>query len=116
MGVTLLACVGYGGLFLLAGVVFRNPLFPTVLVLVWESISGFLPQMLQHLSVIFYLKSLCPVAVPAEDQGKLLALLVVNPSPASSITGVLGLLMVALAFLALASQQVRRIEIDYGAE
>jgi ABC-type transport system involved in multi-copper enzyme maturation permease subunit len=119
VGVTLLACVSYGGLFLLAGVLFRNPLFPTVIVLVWEAINGFLPQMLQHLSVIFYLKSLCPVAVPAEffmDKGNPIALLAVNPDPASAITAVLGLLILTLAFLVLAGQQVRRMEIDYGTE
>ena len=119
VGVTLLACVSYGGLFLLAGVLFRNPLFPTLIVLVWEAINGFLPQMLQHLSVIFYLKSLCPVAVPAEffmDKGNPIALLAVNPDPASAITAVLGLLILTLAFLVLAGQQVRRMEIDYGME
>jgi len=34
LGVTLLACIGYGSVFLAAGLLFRNPLIPTVVVLV----------------------------------------------------------------------------------
>ena len=119
IGVTLLACVGYGSLFLAAGVIFRNPLIPTVLVLTLEAISGFLPQTLQHLSVIFYLKSLCPVAVPAEifmGKGNPLALLAVNPTPASTLTATLGLLILSFVVLAYSSERVRRMEIDYGVE
>lgn len=119
VGITLLASVGYGSIFLAAGVLFRNPLIPTVIVLVIEAISGFLPQTLQHLSVIFYLKSLCPVAVPAEifmDRGNPLALLAVNPTPASAATAVFGLLALSVVLLAFSSTRVRRLEIDYGAE
>lgn len=119
LGVTLLACVGYGGVFLAAGVLFRNPLYPTVLVLVWEAISGFVPQTLQHFSVIFYLKSLCPVSVPAEiflGRGSLLALLSVNPTPASAPTAILGLLILSLTLLVFTGRQVRHMEIDYGTD
>jgi len=119
LGVTFLACLGYGGVFLTAGVLFRNPLYPTVIMLVWEGINGFVPQTLQHFSVIFYLKSLCPVSVPAEifmDRGNPLALLSVNPTPAATLTAILGLLVVVLALLAFTGRQVRRMEIDYGTE
>ena len=119
IGVTLLACLGYGGVFLAAGVLFRNPLYPTVIVLVWEAISGFVPPTLQHISVIFYLKSLCPVSVPAEifmDKGNPLAFLAVNPTPASTATAVLGLLTLSVALLVFTVRQVRRMEIDYGTE
>ena len=67
LGVTLLACVGYGSVFLAAGLLFRNPLIPTVVVLVWEAVNGFLPAVLQQISVIFYLKSLCPVSRAGSD-------------------------------------------------
>ncbi|HEY6290424.1 MAG TPA: hypothetical protein VI455_02535 [Terriglobia bacterium] len=119
VGVTLLACAGYGSVFLAAGVLFRNPLIPTLVVLTLEAISGFLPQTLQHLSVIFYLKSLCPVAVPAEifmGKGNPLALLAVNPTPASAATAILGLLVLSFAVLVFSSVRVRRLEIDYGTE
>jgi ABC-type transport system involved in multi-copper enzyme maturation permease subunit len=119
LGVTLLACVGYGSVFLAAGLLFRNPLIPTVLVLVWEAVNGFLPALLQKVSVVFYLKSLCPVSISEAidmERGDLLSLLAVNPTPASPATAILGLLILCVVVLALASLQVRRMQIDYGAE
>jgi ABC-type transport system involved in multi-copper enzyme maturation permease subunit len=119
LGVTLLACIGYGSIFLAAGVVFRNPLVPTLVVLLWETINGVLPPLLQKCSVIFYLKSLCPVSVPTDitlDKGNPLALFAVNVSPASTATAILGLLILSVAVLALSSLRLRRMEIDYGAE
>jgi ABC-type transport system involved in multi-copper enzyme maturation permease subunit len=119
LGVTLLACLGYGSVFLAAGVLFRNPLIPTLVVLLWEAISGFLPPLLQKFSVIFYLKSLCPVSVPPEislDRGNPLALIAANPTPASVVTAVLGLIMLSAAVLVFSSLKVRRMEIDYGTE
>lgn len=119
LGVTLLACLGYGSVFLAAGVLFRNPLIPTLVVFVWEAISGFLPPLLQKFSVIFYLKSLCPVSVPPEislERGNPLALIAVNPTPASVITAVLGLIGLSIAVLVFSSLKVRHMEIDYGTE
>ena len=119
LGVTLLACIGYGSIFLAAGVVFRNPLIPTLIVLVWETFSGVLPPLMQKCSVIFYLKSLCPVSVPASvtlDKGSLLALIAVSVNPASAVTGVLSLLVLSVTVLALSSLRLRRMEIEYGAE
>jgi ABC-type transport system involved in multi-copper enzyme maturation permease subunit len=119
LGVTLLACVGYGSVFLAAGVLFRNPLIPTVIVMAWEAASGFLPELLQKISVIFYLKSLCPVAVPAAislDKGNPLALIAVNAAPASPATAILGLLILSVVVLAFSGLQVRRMQIDYGTD
>jgi ABC-type transport system involved in multi-copper enzyme maturation permease subunit len=119
LGVTILACLGYGSVFLAAGVLFRNPLIPTLVVLVWEAISGFLPPLLQRFSVIFYLKSLCPVSVPPEislEKGNPLALIAVNPTPAAVITSVLGLILLSIAVLVFSSLKVRHMEIDYGTE
>jgi ABC-type transport system involved in multi-copper enzyme maturation permease subunit len=119
LGVTLLACVGYGSVFLAAGLLFRNPLIPAVVVLVWEAVNGYLPGLLQKMSVIFYLKSLCPVAIPEginADRSSLLALIAVNPTPASPAVAILGLLILCVAVVALSSLQVRRMQIDYGAE
>ena len=119
LGVTFLACIGYGSVFLAAGLLFRNPLIPTVVVLVWEAVNGLLPALLQQISVIFYLKSLCPVAIPEAtemNKNSLLSFLAVNPSPAAPATSILGLLILCLLILALSSLQVRRMQIDYGAE
>jgi len=64
IGTAALACVGYGGVFLVMGFLFRNPVVPAALVLIWESMNPFLPAMLKKISVIFYLKNLCPVEIP----------------------------------------------------
>src|SRR5579884_1623853 len=52
LGVTALACIGYGSLFLAAGLWFRNPIFPAAAVLIWEALNPFLPTVLQKISVI----------------------------------------------------------------
>ena len=59
--VTALACVGYGSVFLAVGLLFRNPIIPTAIVLLWEGINPFLPAALKKISMIYYLQSLCPV-------------------------------------------------------
>ena len=65
LGVTVLACIGYGAFFLVAGMLFRNPILPTAAILIWEGINPFLPGILKQFSVIYYLKSLCPVDIPS---------------------------------------------------
>src|ERR1017187_683099 len=65
LGVTVLACVGYGAFFLVAGMLFRNPIMPAAAILIWEGINPFLPTVLRQFSVIYYLKSLCPVDIPS---------------------------------------------------
>src|SRR5258706_10650293 len=42
IGVTAAACVGYGGIFLAAGLLFKNPIIPAATVLVWENLNLFL--------------------------------------------------------------------------
>ena len=117
VGITVLACVGYGAFFLVAGMLFRNPLLPAAAILIWELINPFLPAVLKQLSVIYYLKSLCPVDVPA-DPGTpaLLAMLVSNPDPVSAPVAVLGLVAVALLALYISTVQIRRMEINYTTE
>lgn len=113
MGTAALACIGYGGVFLVMGFLFRNPVIPAALVLLWESINPFLPAMLKKISVIFYLQSLCPVPVPAQGDFAFLAVLA-EPTPA--YLAVPGLLLLTAAGLVLAARQVRKLEINYGAE
>jgi len=48
----------------MCGLLFRNPLIPAAVVFVWENLNPFLPDLLKKISIIFYLKSLCPVEVP----------------------------------------------------
>jgi ABC-type transport system involved in multi-copper enzyme maturation permease subunit len=115
LGVTVLACLGYGSVFLAAGVMFRNPLIPAGVILVWESINSFLPAILQKFSVIYYLKSLCPIQIDPHA-GSFFSLLSINADPMPAYIAVPGLIMLAVAVLLLASYQVRKMEINYATE
>jgi ABC-type transport system involved in multi-copper enzyme maturation permease subunit len=117
LGVTALACLGYGAFFLAAGVLYRNPIFPAATILIWEAVNPFLPSLLKQVSVIYYLKSLCPVNIPTPpDTPPLLALLVSNPDPVSPPLAVIGVVAVAALALYVSSRKVRRLEINYTTE
>jgi len=108
--VTSLACVGYGAVFLAAGVFFKNPIVPAVVILGWESINAFLPPVLKKISVIHYLESLCPVSIPPDSGIAILA------DPASPWVAIPGIVVVAAILVTLAAQRVRRLDILYGVE
>jgi ABC-type transport system involved in multi-copper enzyme maturation permease subunit len=117
LGITALACLGYGSFFLAAGMLFRNPILPAAAILVWEAVNPFLPALLKKFSVIYYLKSLCPVDIPSPPgMPPLLALLVSNPDPVSTPVAILGIVTVALLVLYVSSFRVRRMEINYTTE
>jgi ABC-type transport system involved in multi-copper enzyme maturation permease subunit len=117
VGVTVLACIGYGAFFMVAGMLFRNPIIPAAVILIWEGINPFLPTLLKQFSVIYYLKSLCPVDIPsAPGTPPVLALLISNSDPVAAPVAVLGILGVALIALYVSSIQVRRMEINYTTE
>jgi ABC-type transport system involved in multi-copper enzyme maturation permease subunit len=117
VGVTVLACIGYGAFFLVAGMLFRNPILPAAAILIWEGINPFLPPVLKQLSVIYYLKTLCPVDIPTPPgTPPVIALLIWNADPISSPVAILGLLGVSLFALYVSSIQVRRMEINYTTE
>jgi ABC-type transport system involved in multi-copper enzyme maturation permease subunit len=117
VGVTMLACVGYGAFFLVAGMMFRNPILPAAAILIWEWINPFLPGILKQFSVIYYLKSLCPVDIPvAPGTSPVWALLISNSDPVSAPVAVLGILIVAMIAIYASSLQVRRMEINYTTE
>src|SRR6185312_13057297 len=61
--VAALACAGYGAVFLMCGLRYGNPMIPAAVVFVWENINPFLPELLQKVSVIYYLRSMLPVEV-----------------------------------------------------
>jgi ABC-type transport system involved in multi-copper enzyme maturation permease subunit len=114
-GTTALGCLGYGSVFLLMGALFRNPIFPAAAILIWESINAFLPPLLQKISVIYYLKSLCPIEAPP-DVGPPLSLLVVNADPASAAVAISGILLFTVVVLLVTAAQVRRMEINYASD
>ena len=106
--VTSLACVGYGAVFLAAGVFFRNPIVPAVAILLWELINAFLPPVLKGISVIHYLESLLPVSIPVSSGIAILA------DPASPWVAIPGVLALAALLVAGTARKVRRIEVLYG--
>jgi ABC-type transport system involved in multi-copper enzyme maturation permease subunit len=117
LGVTALACMGYGSVFLAAGLLFRNPIIPAATVLLWESANLFLPAALKKISVIFYLQSLCPVVAPPEkDMNAVLALLVSSAEASRTGWAIAGLVALTLVVLVVASLRARKLEINYGTD
>jgi ABC-type transport system involved in multi-copper enzyme maturation permease subunit len=109
LGITALACIGYGAVFLVIGLFFRNPIIPAILLYGWEFINFLLPPMLKKLSVVHYLHSLTPVPI---DEGPF----AIVSEPTSAWLTVPGLILVTMAVLVIASVRIRRMEIKYGSE
>src|SRR5436309_4841824 len=109
LGIIVLACIGYGEVFLVIGLFFRNPIIPAILLYGWEFINFLLPPMLKKLSVVHYLHSLTPVPIP-EGPFAIVA------EPTSAWLTVPGLIFVTAIVLALASFRIRQMEIKYGSE
>lgn len=109
LGVTILACIGYGAVFLLVGLFFRNPIIPGLLLYGWEWINFLLPPLLKKISVIHYLQSLVPVPMP---EGPFAVL--VEPTPAW--ISVPSLLLFTVVVIFLASLHIRRMEISYAGD
>jgi ABC-type transport system involved in multi-copper enzyme maturation permease subunit len=109
MWVTLLGCLGYGAVFLVIGLFFRNPIVPALLIFMWEQINPFLPALMKKISVIFYLKSLLPVSI---DEGPF----AVIADPVPGWIAVPGLLVFTVAVLVAAALRIRKMEIAYGAD
>lgn len=109
VGVVILGCAGYGAVFLLAGLFFRNPVVAAVTIWGWEGINFLLPPLLKKLSVIFYLQSLYPVPPPAE-----LFAILTDPTPVW--LSVPGLLLFTAFVLFLAGWRARRMELGYGGD
>jgi ABC-type transport system involved in multi-copper enzyme maturation permease subunit len=109
LGITALACVGYGALFLIVGLFFRNPIIPALLFYGWEWINFLLPPVLKKVSVIHYLHSLTPVPM---NEGPFAVL--AEPTPAW--ISVPSLFIFTALILALAGLHIRRMEISYAGE
>ncbi|MEO8276810.1 MAG: hypothetical protein ABI639_11375 [Thermoanaerobaculia bacterium] len=109
LGVTILAVVGYGAVFLALGLLVRNPMIPAALFLGWEWLNFLLPPALKKLSIIHYLQSLCPVPIPHGPFA-----LPVEPTPAGLAIG--GLFVVAAVLLWLAARRARRLEVLYAGD
>ena len=109
LGITVLACIGYGAVFMVIGQFFRNPIIPAILFYGWEFLNFLMPPMLKKLSVVHYLHSLTPVPIP-EGPFAIVA------EPTSAWLTVPGLILVTMAVLVMASVRIRRMEIKYGGD
>lgn len=108
-GITILACVGYGAVFMVIGLFFRNPIIPALLAYGWEWVNFLLPPLLKKISIIHYLHSLSPIPV---SEGPLAT--VVDPTPVW--ISVPSMIIFTAIVLFLASIRIRKMEIRYGAE
>jgi hypothetical protein len=113
--VAALGCAGYGSVFLAVGLYVRNPIIPAAVLLAWEGANGIFPHVLQRMSILYYLQSLCPVPPPMDDDiPTLIRLLAAPAAPASRPGAILGLLLLTVFVLWIASLAVRRMQISYG--
>jgi len=113
VAIIVLACLGYGAVFLLLSMMFRNPTPAAMLVLGWEAINPVLPSLLQKISVASYLRHLMPVSVPGQG---IFALLTVETEPVAGWVAVLGLLLLIAVVLSYSCYRIRTLEIRYSAD
>ncbi|MFC5863174.1 ABC transporter permease [Acidicapsa dinghuensis] len=111
--ITVLACLGYGAVFLLLSLIFKNPTPAAMIVMGWEAINPIAPSLLQKISVASYLRHLMPVNVPAEG---IFALLTVQTEAESVWTATLGLLVLIVLVLVYSCYRIRTFEIRYTTE
>ncbi len=107
--VTIMACLAYGGVFLLMGTLFKNPAGPFIVIGAWEAFFFILPANVQKFTIMHYLQSMLPLAI---DRGPFAV--VADPTPA--ILGIPVLLGVAGLFVWAAGQVVRRAQVNYSAD
>ena len=119
--VVLLACLGYGAVFLAFSLLFKNPVVPAVMLAFWEGVNGALPAWLKHLSVTFYLKPLFPVELPMKGVLSLFTV-VAEPTPRwLAVTGLLaygqaGPPSALRALEPFACGRMKRIEVSYSSD
>jgi ABC-type transport system involved in multi-copper enzyme maturation permease subunit len=113
LAIVVLACLGYGAVFLLLSMMFRNPTPAALLVFAWEAINPVMPSLLQKISVASYLRHLMPVTIPGEG---IFALLTVETEPVSAWIASLGLIVLIAVVLTYSCIRIRRLEIRYTTE
>lgn len=106
-------CVGYGAVFLLLSLIFRNPTPAAMMVMGWEAINPVLPSVLQKISVASYLRHLMPITVPGSG---IFALLTVQSEPVAGWVAAFRLLLLIVIVLAYSCFRIRRLEIRYTTE
>jgi ABC-type transport system involved in multi-copper enzyme maturation permease subunit len=107
--IVVLASCAYGGLFILAGLYFKNPMVPAILFLGWETLTPFLPAFLKSLSFVHYLISFAPVPVS-------LGAFALLARPVAWWLALLALLGTTIVLLFLASRVAAKLEVTYSAD
>ncbi len=110
VGIAIMGCIGYGAVFLLVGLFFKNAIVPAAALWGWEAINFLLPPLLKKLSVIYYLRSLYPIPLPKGFVEVMVS------KPTSAWISVPGLLIFTVLVLAFAGWRARHMEINYGGE
>ncbi len=113
LAIVVLACLGYGSVFLLLSMMFRNPTPAALLVFGWEAINPVMPSLLQKISVAAYLRHLMPITVRGAD---IFALLTVPTEPVPGWVATLGLLGLIAVVLTYSCYRMRTLEIRYTTE
>ena len=113
LGITALAVFGYGAVFMLFSMLFKNPAVPALLFMGWEAISSIFPAFLQHFSITSYLRQLMPISVPGEG---IFALLTVTTEPVPAWLAVGGVLVLTGVVLVGSCFVMRTLEINYSTE
>lgn len=111
--IVVLGCLGYGAVFLLLSIIFRNPAPAAMLVLGWEAINPVMPSLLQKISVASYLRHLMPIAVPGQG---IFALLTVQTEPVTGWVAALSLILLIAVVLVYSCFRIRRLEVRYTTE
>jgi hypothetical protein len=111
--VVLLGCLGYGAVFLMLSLIFRNPTPAAMLVMGWEAINPVLPSMLQQISIASYLRHLMPITVTGNG---IFALLTVQSEPVAGWMAALRLVLLIATVLAYSCYRIRQLEIRYATE
>jgi ABC-type transport system involved in multi-copper enzyme maturation permease subunit len=111
--ITVLACLGYGAIFLFLSIILKNPTPAALVLMGWEGISLVLPSALQKLSIAAYLRQLVPVPVPAEG---IFALLTVQPEPVADWVAVAGVIILTSLVLVVCCYRIRTLQINYTSE
>lgn len=110
VGLSVLSCVGYGAIFLLAGLLIKNPVVVAIIVWLWEGLGPFLPVALKKLTIGHYIQSMYPIPIQGQE------LFTVFAEPTPTYLAVPGLLLVSAIFVGLASWRARAMEVSYGGE
>jgi len=112
----LLGVAGYGAVFLVVGLYFKNPVIPGLLVWIWEAAVPILPALAKKVSVIFYLQSLYPVPVEEGGCSQVYQFLRVLTEPPPAWISVPGFFLFTAAVFFAAVWRARRLEISYTSE